>query len=216
MSTSKSIALIIGSTRKPRVGDKVAAYVKSVIDGANRSGDNGAEGSTRMTVTVVDLDDFSLPIFDEPMLPAAVPVIDGYAHAHTRKWAAEIAKHDGYILVSPEYNYGVPGGVKNAIDFLYNEWKGKPVMIVTYGIHGGRDASNALQITFSKTELRVVTTRPMLYFPGGQMGPGTLEAVFKGVLAEETAAAWAQSNGGEITKAFQELKELVSTPAPSA
>jgi NAD(P)H-dependent FMN reductase len=52
--------------------------------------------------------------------------------------------YDGYILVSPEYNHGMPGGVKNAIDFLYNEWIGKPALIVTYGIFGGLKSSEQL------------------------------------------------------------------------
>jgi NAD(P)H-dependent FMN reductase len=51
---------------------------------------------------------------------------------------------DGYVLVSPEYNNGMPGGVKNAIDYLYNEWIGKPALIITYGILGGLKSSEQL------------------------------------------------------------------------
>jgi NAD(P)H-dependent FMN reductase len=84
-----------------------------------------------------------------------VPEPDKYVHEHSRRWAREIAQHDGYVLVSPEYNYGMPGSVKNAIDYLYHPWKGKPIAIVTYGLDGGKTSSEQLENTFRRMGLQV-------------------------------------------------------------
>lgn len=35
-----------------------------------------------------------------------VPALAQFEHEHSKAWSAEIAKHDGYVLVIPEYNYG--------------------------------------------------------------------------------------------------------------
>ena len=62
-----------------------------------------------------------------------------------KRGANEHRPYDGYVFVSPEYNYGMPGGVKNAIDYLYNELTGKPILIITYGIFGGLKCSEQLE-----------------------------------------------------------------------
>lgn len=70
----------------------------------------------------------------------------------------------------------MPGGVKNAIDYLYNDWIGKPVLIVTYGIHGAQKANASLRTILEGMKLRVVGTSPELKFAEGQ------EEVFAGEL----------------------------------
>lgn len=50
--------------------------------------------------------------------------------------------HDGYVFVTPEYNHGVPGALKNALDFLYAEWNNKAAAFVSYGPAGGIWAVN--------------------------------------------------------------------------
>ena len=47
-----------------------------------------------------------------------------------------------YILL--QYNWGYPAALKNAIDYLYHEWKGKPAAIISYGGHGGGKAASQL------------------------------------------------------------------------
>lgn len=153
MTSSKSIAIIIGSTRSPRVGSHVVDFIKKTVNSqANVQG---------VTVTTVDLKDFNLPVYDEPVVPAMVSDAENYAHEHSRRWAREIARHDGYVLVSPEYNYGMPGSVKNAIDFLYHPWKGKPIAIITYGLNGGKTSSEQLENTFSRMGLHVSLLIPL-------------------------------------------------------
>lgn len=100
-------AVIIGSVRPGRVGPQVGQWV---FTEAKKRSDAEFE--------LVDLMDFDLPLLDEP-LPAQAN--DQYAHAHTRAWSEVIREFDGYIFVTPEYNHGMPGSLKNALDFLYKE-----------------------------------------------------------------------------------------------
>jgi NAD(P)H-dependent FMN reductase len=146
----KSIAIIIASSRNPRVGPDVANFVQQVIQDKGRL-DN-------IKLSLIDVADYKLPVYDEPVPPAMVVEPDNYANEHSRRWAKEIARHDGYVLVSPEYNYGMPGSVKNAIDYLYHPWKGKPIAIVTYGLNGGKTSSEQLNNTLGRMGLQVCTT----------------------------------------------------------
>lgn len=147
MATKKSIAIITGSSRNPRVGPHVAAFVKKTIEDKADLSD--------IDLHFVDIADFNLLPYNEPAVPAMIPEPDKYTTEHGRRWAQEIARHDGYVLVSPEYNYGMPGTVKNAIDYLYHPWKGKPIAIVTYGLNGGKTSSEQLNHVLSKMGLQV-------------------------------------------------------------
>ena len=101
------IAIILGSTRPGRNGDAVANWVLQ-------------QASTRTDAEfeLVDLRDHPLPHLDEE-LPASMGM---YSHHHTKKWAATIAAYDGFVFVTPEYNHGTTGVLKNAIDYLYASW----------------------------------------------------------------------------------------------
>lgn len=63
----------------------------------------------------------NLSVFDEKVIPAMVPAYVQFAHKHSKVWSAEIAGYDEYVLVTTNYNGGLPGAIKNAIDYLYNE-----------------------------------------------------------------------------------------------
>lgn len=111
--------------------------------------------------------------------------------------------------MSAEYNYGVPGALKNAIDYLYNAWVGKPVLLVTYGIFGGKGASENLKRTLEGQHLLVAGTRVMLEFPGRDekmhnMSPGLVSAM--GGKLEESVVEYWEGSKGEILKSFEELR----------
>ncbi|MEV6362622.1 NAD(P)H-dependent oxidoreductase [Nocardia asteroides] len=125
-----SIGIILGSTRPQRNGPQVARWV---LDTAAGRGD--AE------FTLVDLLDHPLPHLDE----AVAPMFGPSAHPHTRNWAATIAGFDGFVVVTPEYNHGAPGVLKNAIDHLFAEWADKAVGFVSYGAGGGIRAVEQLR-----------------------------------------------------------------------
>jgi NAD(P)H-dependent FMN reductase len=90
---------------------------------------------------LVDIKDFDLPLLDEAMPPAA----GKYSQPHTRAWAAKVASFDAYVFVTPEYNHGPSGALKNAIDFLYREWNNKAAGFVGYGSAGGARAVEQLR-----------------------------------------------------------------------
>ncbi|TDZ25080.1 NAD(P)H-dependent FMN reductase LOT6 [Colletotrichum orbiculare MAFF 240422] len=203
MSQNKLVAVITTSTRTPRIGPKVADVVKTII--GKDAADNGIELGS------VDVASFNLPIYDESVVPAQVPALARFSHAHSIAWSGEIAKYDGYILVVPEYNWGVAGATKNAIDYLYNEWIGKPAAVVGYGIAGGRRASEQVGGTLEGMKLRVAATRPALSFAGGA-GPDLVAAMGHGEIGDESRKSWETDESGDILKAFAELRGLLEEP----
>jgi len=117
------IGVIIGSTRPGRNGDRVARWVRDLA--AEHVGDAA-------DLELVDLKDHGLPLLDEPVPAMRAPG----RQPHTRKWAERIGACDAFIVVTPEYNTAPPAALTNAIDYLYEEWGGKPVGYVGYGVFG--------------------------------------------------------------------------------
>jgi NAD(P)H-dependent FMN reductase len=124
------IGIILGSTRPNRVGEQVATWVHSI-----------ASSRSDAQYELVDLRDHPLPHLDEPLSP----MLGQYQQEHTRAWASTIASFDGYVIVTPEYNHGTSGVLKNAIDFVHAEWSNKAVGLVSYGIAGGTGAAAQLR-----------------------------------------------------------------------
>jgi NAD(P)H-dependent FMN reductase len=122
------IALIVGSTRPGRKGSTVGRWVH---DHALQRDDVPG----KVDFDLIELEDFDLPLLDEPTIPAAA---DGeYEVPQTRAWSDRIVQYDGYVFVTPEYNHGVPAAMKNAVDVLGPEWAHKAVAFVSYGADGG-------------------------------------------------------------------------------
>ncbi|KAJ9156784.1 hypothetical protein NKR19_g4194 [Coniochaeta hoffmannii] len=204
MSSPKSVAIITMSTRTPRVGPEVAALVKDIIS-------KDTEATSNLTLHAIDLATFNLPVFDEPVVPAMVPATASFTHDHSKAWSAAIAAHDAYVIVIPEYNYSMAGGTKNAIDYLKNEWDGKPMLVVSYGINGGSLASEQAHAVLGKMGLRTAVTRPQLRFHG-QHGPELFSAMMQGQLGEETRKQWTEEESANILKGFGELRALLFEP----
>jgi NAD(P)H-dependent FMN reductase len=126
-----NLKIIIASTRPGRKGPALANWIFEV-----------AKKLTEFSVELLDLAVIDLPFMDEPNHPR----FQKYTKEHTKKWSAQIASADAFIFVTPEYNYGYPATLKNAIDFLNNEWLYKPVAFVSYGgIAGGTRCMQALK-----------------------------------------------------------------------
>jgi NAD(P)H-dependent FMN reductase len=141
MKTLK-IAIIIGSTRPGRNGEAVPKWV---YEAAQKRSDAEFE--------LVDIGDFNLPLLDETVPPS----MGQYSKPHTKTWAAKIGSFDGYIFVAPEYNHGISGALKNAIDFLLAEWNNKAAGFVSYGGAGGGRAVEQLRLVLA--ELQIATVR---------------------------------------------------------
>jgi NAD(P)H-dependent FMN reductase len=142
-----NILLIMGSVRAGRRCPQIAAWVISLAD---KSGQFAFE--------IVDLKEWHLPFGDEPGIPAK----GVYMHDHTKAWSAKIAGADGFVIVSPQYNWGYPAVLKNALDHLYKEWTGKPLVIVTYGGRGGGKCAEQLRQVAAGLNMRPVDTMPAI------------------------------------------------------
>jgi NAD(P)H-dependent FMN reductase len=141
------IGIIVGSTRPNRVGEGVARWVHEV---AKKRSDAEFE--------LVDIRDFNLPLLDEPIPPSQ----GKYSHDHTRRWAETIASFDAYVFVTPEYNHGISGALKNAIDFLYAEWNNKAAGFVSYGSASGVRAVEHLRLVMAELQIADVRAQVML------------------------------------------------------
>ncbi len=128
-ASAPRVAVVVGSTRPGRISLDVAHWVRDVI----------AEDS-ELCYEIVDLAEIDLPMLDEP-LPAA---FGQYEHTHTRNWSALVSGFDAFLFVYPQYNWGYPGVLKNALDFLYAEWHGKPASLFTWSITGGARGADQL------------------------------------------------------------------------
>jgi NAD(P)H-dependent FMN reductase len=122
VTSTPRIAVIVGSTRRGRISLDVATWTVAALS-----------RQSPLDYRIVDLAEVGLPFLDESR-----PAVEGvYEQEHTRRWSRLVSEHDGYLFVFPQYNWGYPGVLKNALDFLYREWHGKPATQFTWGIRGG-------------------------------------------------------------------------------
>ena len=161
------VAIILGSTRPNRNGEAVAEWVYEI-----------ARKRTDAEFELVDIKDFNLPLLDEPVSPS----MGQYSKDHTKRWAAKVASFDAYVFVTPEYNHGTSGALKNAIDFLYAEWNNKAAGFVSYGSAGGARAVEHLRLVMAEVQIATVRAQVMLslltdfenysrFTPTNQQGP---------------------------------------------
>jgi len=141
------IAIILGSTRPNRNGEAVAKWVYKV---AKKRRDAAFE--------LVDIKDFDLPLLDEPLSP----ILGQYSKPHTRVWAAKIDSFDAYVFVAPEYNHGISGALKNAIDFLFAEWNNKAAGFVSYGSVSGARAVEHLRLVLAEVQMATIRNQVLL------------------------------------------------------
>lgn len=164
MALSKSIAVVISSTRPHRLNPFVAGYVASVIKSIPQ---------TTAEVELLDLATVNLPLYNEPTVPGDIPADDPTPHYHyeyTRAWSALVRKYDGFIFVTPQYNWSIPSSLKNALDYVFHEWNGKPAAIVTYGFRGGVKAESHLRDILNGLRLAPVESTVALKIVKGEPG----------------------------------------------
>jgi len=171
------ISVIVGSTRKGRFSEKPAHWIFHHLK--KRAG---------VDAQLLDLRDFPMPFFDQPVTPAT-PGRAPFEHEVVQKWTAAIAQSDGFVFVTPEYNFGPSAVLKNAIDWVYSEWNRKPAAFVSYGNVGG--ARSVQQLRETVIELQLAPIRSSVHIP-----VATLWAHYKGGdvdagLAESDASAGA-------------------------
>jgi NAD(P)H-dependent FMN reductase len=141
------VAVILGSTRPGRIGEAVAKWVHQI---ASRRSDAEFE--------LIDIRDYNLPLLDEPVPPSQ----GKYSKPHTKAWSEKIGSFDAFVFVTPEYNHGISGALKNAIDFLYKEWNNKAAGFVGYGSAGGVRAVEQLRLVMAELQIADVRAQVML------------------------------------------------------
>ena len=119
MADVLNIPILLGSVRRDRQSPNVAHWLHRLL-----------EADDRIHSELVDIEELAIPIMEERLRllddPPAGVVQLGNA----------VAAGDGLVIVTPEYNNGYPGVLKNALDYLLPELKRKPVGIVTVSAGG--------------------------------------------------------------------------------
>jgi NAD(P)H-dependent FMN reductase len=145
------LTIVIASTRPGRVGLPVGQWFAESVK------DHGG-----FEVALADLAEINLPLLDEPNHPR----LRRYTKPYTRAWSELVEASDAFAFVTPEYNHGYPAPLKNAIDYLHEEWKYKPVGFVSYGgVAGGTRAVQQLKqvvTTIKMTPLFEAVTIPFV------------------------------------------------------
>lgn len=166
------IGVIPGSIRQNNNGVGIVAWATSLVLRAASS----TNSSLAVAPTAISLPSPSVPSFPlgpviDPVIAQAVKNPAQYASPQTQEWSKFVSGLSGLVIVTPQYNWGYPGELKNALDHLYNEWSGKPIVIVSYGGHGGGKARVQLeQVLQGGFKARVVgaveVTLPSTYIRG--------------------------------------------------
>ncbi len=166
----------MGSIRAGRHCGTIASWVMDVAQ---------AEAQSALAFELIDLKDWPLPMDDEPGIPA----LGSYDQSHTRAWSAKIQQAAGFVFVTPQYNWGYPAPLKNALDHLYKEWRDKPAVIATYGGHGGGKCSAQLRQVLEGLHMRPLPTAPQFtltdfMIKGGPIDPAIDFLLQKDILSQ--------------------------------
>ena len=171
------ISVIVGSTREGRFSEKPAKWILQHL-----------KKRERVDARLLDLRDFRMPFFDQVATPAT-PGRPAFAHEVVQKWTAAIAQSDGFVFVTPEYNYGPSAVLKNAIDWVYPEWNRKAAAFVSYGSAMG--ARGIQQLRETMIEVQIAPVRSSVHIP--------------------VTTLWAHFQGGDVDKGLAELEKQAQT-----
>jgi len=168
MQNKLSIKIIAGSTREGRFSDKAANWIAGELK--KRDG---------VVAEVLDLRDYPMPFFDSPMTPSSKK--EPYSNKEVARFTKKIAEGDAFIFVTPEYNHSIPAVLKNAIDWVYQEWGDKPAAFISYGTVGGARAVEHLRQIV--VELHMASVRDAVHFAAEDyfptlMGKAKIEDMF--------------------------------------
>lgn len=149
------LLIVNGSIREGRIGAPVGEWVRKV-----------AEADGRFDVDYADLAEVRLPLMDEPNHPR----LKQYVHDYTVAWSQRVEAADGFLFLFPEYNFSYSAPIKNALDYLHNEWNRKPVGFVNWGGNsGGTRAQAAFRVVVSALGLVLTKGNVEINFPQRQV-----------------------------------------------
>lgn len=194
-NTSLNIKVIAGSTREGRFSDKAATWIAEKI--------RKQEG---VSVETLDLRDYDMPFFNEPVSPSYKQ--EPYKNEAVARFTKKIEEGDAFVIVTPEYNHGTSGVLKNALDWVYQEWNNKPVAFVSYGSVGGARAIEHLRLV--AVELQMAPIRNAVHIPGEQYFP----VVFGKTQASDLFALQADKAEAMITQLLWWTRALKNARKP--
>jgi len=146
----EKLKIITSTTREGRKGIVIAEWITQL-----------ASRLENVDVELLDLAVINLPMMNEPHHPR----LHYYTHEHTKRWSEKITEADAFIIVLAEYNYGFPAPIKNAIDYLFQEWKYKPVGLVSYGgASGGLRSTQMLKQVLTTLSMVPLTEQVNIHF----------------------------------------------------
>jgi NAD(P)H-dependent FMN reductase len=180
---ANKLHVIVCSTQPGRVGLPVGEWFFTQ-----------AQNHGRFDAELIDLATIDLPMYDEPKHPS----LQQYQREHTKRWSAKVASADAYIFVTPEYNFGPPPALVNALNYVYKEWNYKPAGFVSYrGISGGLRAVQMEKLIL--TTLKVVPLVEAVVIPmvaqlldAGEFRGNEIQTQAAGVLLTELDR-WAEA-----------------------
>ena len=150
-----NIKLIVGSTRANRFSEKPAQWIHDLAAARGR----------RSKLERLDLRDYPLPFFEEPLPPGFAR--DNYTNPAIIRWREKVREADGFIICTPEYNHGYPAILKNALDTVYHAWSRKAVAFVSWGGAGGTRGVEQLRlvtIELDMAPIRFAVAHPEPWF----------------------------------------------------
>jgi NAD(P)H-dependent FMN reductase len=190
-----NLLVIVGSTRPGRAGLPISQWFTE--QAARHDGVN---------VTVADLAELNLPLLDEPNHPR----LRQYLNRHTKAWSALVDAADAIVIVTPEYNHSYPAPLKNAIDYLHQEWQYKPVGFVSYGgVSAGTRAVAALKPVVSVLKMVPVAENVNIPFHTQFIDDGVVEP-------NETMTQAADAMVDELVRVEAALRPLRETERRAA
>ena len=164
------ISVIVGSTRQGRFSEKPAQWIFEHL-----------RKRKEIEARLLDLRDFPMPFFDQAV-PPSMPGRPPYPNEVVQKWTAQIGASDGFVFVTPEYNYGTSAVLKNAIDWVYPEWNPKAAAFVSYGSAMGARAVQQLRETAIEVQMAPIRSSVPLpvatlwaHFQDGDVNEGLAE-----------------------------------------
>ncbi|MBI2120694.1 MAG: NAD(P)H-dependent oxidoreductase [Parcubacteria group bacterium] len=188
-NTPLNIKVIAGSTREGRFSDKAALWIAEEI-----------KKQKGVIAEVLDLREYDMPFFNEAVSPSFKQ--EPYKNEAVARFTKKIAEGDAFVMVTPEYNHGTSGVLKNALDWVYQEWNNKPVAFVSYGSVGGARAVEQLRQT--AIELQMAPIRNAVHIPGEQYFP----VLFGKAAASDLFASQSEKANGLITQLLWWAKAL--------
>ncbi|MCF7834198.1 MAG: NAD(P)H-dependent oxidoreductase [Candidatus Pacebacteria bacterium] len=155
-NTILNIKVIVGSVREGRFADKASAWIAEEL-----------KKQPNVSIEILDLKDYEMPFFNEAVSPSYKT--EPYKNEAVARFTSKIAEGDAFVVVSPEYNHSTTGVLKNAFDWVYQEWNNKPIGFVSYGSVGGARAVEHLRLI--AVELQMAPIRNAVHIPGEQYFP---------------------------------------------